>query len=167
MEAIGEIHGPKEIYRYYKERNRCVRCHKQDAYTLNGRSRCAECAEKDSERHRRNYTTENNNKKCQKFRKKCKENGLCTTCGRPAVQGKVRCTECLLKCRKATAAYRASKGEVNLPRGDNGICWKCNKKPVVDGKKMCPDCLEKARRTIDNNRVKRWGGNHIWKRLPI
>lgn len=37
-----------ERYHYLKSQNRCVDCTKQDAYTLSGRTHCAECAERRS-----------------------------------------------------------------------------------------------------------------------
>lgn len=142
-----QVGGPINNYQYYRGRGRCVKCHKQDAYTLNGRSYCAECADKDAYRHRLNYDKEKNRDVCYKFRELAKENGLCTNCRRPAQPGKVRCTECLNKQRKATAAYREKKKKVNRPRGDNGYCWICNKKKSDEGYKTCFDCRE---RLIEN-----------------
>lgn len=36
----------RESYAFFKSRHMCVACHGQDAYTLAGRTLCAECAEK-------------------------------------------------------------------------------------------------------------------------
>lgn len=91
----------------------CRDCGKQDAYTMNGRPRCAECVERDTERNRikRGY--------------------------RPAWQRE----------------ERSEKPLVNYPRGDNGICWQCNKKPCISGRHLCQECylkkVEIARRYLN------------------
>lgn len=80
-----------------KSLQRCVRCGKQDAYTMNGHQRCYECAEK-----ARNYQRERNKRHSEKLRENqknryhhLKSKGLCVSCGKKsALKGRVMCKEC-------------------------------------------------------------------------
>ena len=76
---------------------RCVRCGKQDAYTMNGHQRCYDCIEK-----ARNYQRERNKKRAEQIKEnqknryhRLKSQGLCVTCGKkPALKNGVKCKEC-------------------------------------------------------------------------
>lgn len=65
-------------YYYLKNRKKCVVCQRQDERTLSGKIRCKEC----DVIHR---------KRIQKYKAERKANGLCVYCGKPAVNGTVRC----------------------------------------------------------------------------
>lgn len=126
-------HRNKErILQYNRERREllrrlhfCRECGKQDAYTLNGRAKCAECVERDTElrRQKRGY-------------------------------------------RPKWEKERTEKPEVNSPRGDNGICWQCNKKPIAPGHKLCEDCYQMKVRILRENNFWRGRRNdgHPWNK---
>jgi hypothetical protein len=120
----------QEILEYNKQTRQlrirlhlCRECGKQDAYTLNGRTRCADCVAKDTERLRekRGY--------------------------RPAWERQQKPTP-----------------EINRPRGDNGICWQCNKLPVMDGRHLCQSCYDRKVDVLRKNDF--WRGRrkegHPW-----
>lgn len=135
---------------YYHSRRRCTLCGKQDAYTLNDRSLCAECAEK------RRVITANYRKahmeqwkaKRAEWDKSRRAAGLCHTCGKPVNNGKARCPLCQSKENRRNREKRLDDGLVNLPRGENGICWTCNKRPALDGKRLCRECYENVKRAL-------------------
>lgn len=64
----------------------CRRCKQQDAFTLNGRMYCSECADKFAQRRRNEYRDPKRRKVVRETQKniydKRKEQGLCTRCGR-------------------------------------------------------------------------------------
>lgn len=133
----------KADYQYLKKNHLCVLCGTKDAYTLAGRCYCQDCAEKQVERGRK-YREENR----QKFNRRANERrnaliaaGKCTSCGRPTEDGFSQCRRCLAKRRNNYAANRSP--EINWPRGDNGICWQCNKEPVKPGFKLCSKCYDR------------------------
>ena len=43
------------IYQARKNSHLCIQCGKQDAFTLNGRARCAECTAAERERDKKRY----------------------------------------------------------------------------------------------------------------
>lgn len=107
----------KSLRALRKRLHLCRDCGKQDAYTMNGRSRCADCVERDTERRRekRGY--------------------------RPAWERE----------------GKSEKPFVNYPRGDNGICWQCNKRPCISGRHLCQECylkkVEIARKYLNRKDV--------------
>ena len=130
-----------------KKHHICRECGKQDAYTFGGRSRCAECAQKDAERKREWRATpdgrENAHASHRRWRDRMAAEGLCIYCGkRKPSAGKKGCEWCLSKQRRYHANKRAAS-DVNRPRGANGYCWLCNKKKVIEGKRLCPECFER------------------------
>ena len=44
---------------------------------------------------------------------------------------------------------------MNYPRGDNDICFRCNKRPVMDGRRCCSECYAELLQIVatlqDNN----------------
>lgn len=129
----------KRNYQYYKKLNRCVICHKQDAYTLNGRARCAECAEYDCGQHKKSGYAKAN-ERLKSYRDAWRAKGICIRCGKsPAVSGKSYCGVCAEYTNRYKKNRRIESG-INYPRGDNGFCWQCNKRPDEDGMKVCKEC---------------------------
>ena len=131
---------------YYLKRSAriCIQCGKEDAYTMAGRCLCADCAEKKKEKTKR-WWHENGDKMSEHKKliyRQRKENGLCTVCGRKAVKGKTKCVFCLEKYAEISQEHRLRTG-INWPRGDNGLCYRCNKKEALPGMKLCAECYEK------------------------
>lgn len=117
-----------------KEKRRCASCLKQDAYTLNGRYYCAECAAKNRRGKNKGVPFERVQNETKSGMPKIKRSerpsyGLCYFCGSPladaevanTVHGeKVRCCErCLERQRKnAERMCRANKA-----RGPRKPLW--------------------------------------------
>lgn len=143
------------LYHMRKKLHLCTRCGEKDAYTLNGRSRCYECTQKQNEERRREYddtAKEKANLASKKRSNNRIQNHQCTRCGRALRKDQTTrmCDICLAKNRKAKAKYRAKKGV--LPRClFDGVtrCAKCGKEQVADGYKVCNDCLEKCRKSLE------------------
>lgn len=125
-----------------KKNHFCTKCGKQDAYTLSGRARCYECAEKERACSKIRYSCDNKRTrilaKAKENREKRRDSGLCTRCGkRPSEPGKSYCSVCHAEQRNHAKAKR------NSVRGENGTCWMCNKNDAIPEKRVCKDCYEK------------------------
>jgi hypothetical protein len=84
---------------YFKSVQRCVRCGKQDAYTMNGHQRCYECSEKCKE-YAQKHHKQNREKHLEVMHERyerLKAQGLCVECGKKAIPGFVRCQRCAIK----------------------------------------------------------------------
>lgn len=132
----------KANYRYLRSVHRCVQCGTVDAYTLNGRAYCADCAE-----WRRNYynnrrkrpdVREKANQQLRDRTEKWRSQGLCTSCGRKTDPPYKTCSRCRYMAR---AKYRESHP---YPVMENGVCSWCRKRPPIDGKKLCDECYRKS-----------------------
>lgn len=145
---------------YRKITHHCARCNAQDAYTLAGRSCCAECAAKMSAEKMKKYWERGGNppgynERKTALRRKWEQDGLCTHCGkRPALAGKKRCVECTAYYRRYKERRRIESGrtlEQRLWRKEHGFCWICGK-PVADiekpwsgeNVKLCADHYQMA-----------------------
>lgn len=142
----------KENKKYLIGLHRCIECHKIDAYTLSGKAKCYECLEKDRERSAI-YREKNHdlvNQKQKELRKRWKEEHKCSRCGNklPENYGFLLCNRCRIETRK-NKNNRTLLSGVNLPRGDNGICWQCNKNPVIEGKRLCFDCYKSKMKLLE------------------
>lgn len=128
-------------YWYWKNKGRCVRCHCQDALTLNGRAYCGDCGEKRRNRAIEYAQTHNRNAANREQYRRKRETGLCVKCGKPALPGKARCLECAVKLKERDRQRNLDRHkDTNFPRGGNGVCYMCNKKPVMTGQRLCPGC---------------------------
>lgn len=145
--------GGTKAYSMYEPSKRahiCVACKKQDAYTLAGRAYCFECNEEKNAKARKRRA-ENREQQIQKDRdryRRMKEQGLCAECGKPLDRIGVFCKRCNKKRNRRYAEAARNVKKINWPRGDNGICWQCNKEPVWNGKKLCKACYEKSVRQL-------------------
>lgn len=107
-----------------KEHKRCAACLKQDAYTLNGRYYCAECAANNRRGKNKGIPFEKVQNETDSGKPKIKRSerqqyGLCYTCGLPVadveqvngVKGeRVKCCEkCLERNRKNVAKAREAR----------------------------------------------------------
>lgn len=104
-----------EYRRWLHSKGLCCDCKQRDAFTMNGRWRCAECGEKynqwQSERRKAGAQAKENASARAQYAER-KETGLCVQCGKPAVSGKVRCPRCLK--RDCKAKKKVSGG--NIPK---------------------------------------------------
>lgn len=90
----------KERAVYWKSRNRCKNCGKQDAYTLAGRSYCYACNEhhNDYKRINKDKWIETEKKRSKTRYERLKQEGICVSCGkRPAKPNHIRCLRCSIK----------------------------------------------------------------------
>lgn len=142
----------RETYRFWRDHQRCVICHEQDALTMNNHAYCSGCREKRraySCEYRRKHKEESN--KYDKERKqRLKENGPCIQCGKPSKTGASRCALCAEKESRKRKEKIAKLSTINYPRGENGICWQCNKNQAIDGKRVCQTCYEKILYRVKN-----------------
>lgn len=131
-----------ERNRWLHEHKLCVSCKQQDAFTLNGRWRCAECSEKLNQRHReimaqdpeKRYQTQ------KAYREDHKARGLCVQCTRPAVSGETMCRYHKDKNRRRKRAeYQKTHdtGSYGQTR-----CHYC--KAETAGEFFCPECKKRA-----------------------
>lgn len=148
------------VYYERKKSGVCTMCGKEDAFTMIGRSRCAECAERQNQNHRKNRNREWFLSRYSERKAK----GLCVDCGKPAMEGHVRCAYHYDRVSRSTKKWLKHKLEsdgVNSPRGGNGFCYRCNKQKALPGMKVCQSCyygLEelRARKKAGHDR------NHPW-----
>ena len=99
-------------YKKYKSLNRCVRCGKQDELTLNERSLCFECNEKNKVRVRKYYEQNKEKKKAaiMEDRQRLLKKGICIDCRKKAAaKGRQRCKECLNKRLEATRKWQQKR----------------------------------------------------------
>ena len=156
-------------YNKYKLLHKCVKCGKQDAFTLRGKSTCAECTEiqRKCDAKRNALRSEEYKEKKRLKRLEAKENGMCTRCyKRKAAEGYTECE----KCRNVHIRYNRRKtlnnGKLSASEAyDCGLCMQCRKKPHMEGRKQCPECYEKAKQTALAVLAKRNhdNHNHIWR----
>lgn len=141
----------KAKYDYCKSKGICVICCKEPAFYHH--VRCPSCMEKAAEQKARrtaNLTKEQRDRINQTERDRYwrnKESGLCTNCGRKAVEGKTLCQVCFIQQRRAGAAYRVRSGR---KKGyiESGTCIWCGAERV-EGKMMCMSCLGRNRELMD------------------
>lgn len=178
--TLESIMTESEIYAYYKARHRCTQCHKQDAYTLNGRPLCYECAEKYQEYQRKSWERNGGEKKkaAQKQKRdELKRQHRCTYCGKelPDDSPYVRCDSCRAMFRKAKRKETETRtgyltGDARN-RWQYGQCYKCGS-PLKSGKNsdgepyhVCESCYQASIRALEKAiEVNRARGNqgHIW-----
>lgn len=151
-------------YWFYRVRGVCTKCGKEDAFTMSGRSYCAECNYKKNSRQREKFNTnpetrENNSKYCRERYWKLKKTGMCTACAkRKTKNGKAKCELC-------SAIYRM-RHEINKPIGvgyfDETMCRRCKKNPPIAGKKLCKDCYNKSVAALEIARKKQTIGKKVY-----
>lgn len=140
----------ESTYFWYKNHHICVECHSEEAAP--SASRCPSCLAKCRERERvaaESRRKQEGYREWQKQyyharRKRLKDNGLCTKCGkRKAREGRLTCAIC------ANNAAREQRERLNQKpfwlRSALGICYKCDN-PAVEGFKLCQEHLKLARK---------------------
>lgn len=152
----------KTAYEYLKATHRCVRCRKRDAYTLNGRIYCAECAELQRLYQKKRRENPEIREKLinysRQYAQARREAGLCTSCGRKTVPPYVTCPVCRMKRRRE----RKEKNPVcDISYLDESLCRVCRKEPRLEGKGVCEKCyarILKAQRAACEAKAKRRRG---------
>lgn len=161
----------RAAYKMHKDKGVCVKCGKEDAYTMVGRALCAECDEIRSVKGKINREKDVESYRTHdKIRAKKRYHDLktahrCIVCGKalPSWWNHVRCPEHHRHVRDWSRNDRRSRGIISHTEAlEQGKCFLCMKKPAANGKKMCEECYKKscerlaiARASIDNTK-------HIW-----
>ncbi len=133
----------KERYDWLKSKGICVSCG-QD-YACVGSVFCPECGERKCKKSLEYYYAhreECSNRRKPYFKQRYAERkakGLCTQCGRKAIDGQTLCLECRIKQRKR----RKKESPERSMRPELGLCYICGK-PLNKWDKLCDDCHEKA-----------------------
>lgn len=135
-------------YYWYKEHGICTRCHVEDA--IKGQTRCANCAEIQREKSKERYqqTKEYHIAYSKRWSKATyeerKSSGICVRCGkRPPQDGKLSCTQCLIKQAKYKEnSFRRKGGTPRWLAIDIGLCAVCCKNPKMKDKKVCQSCYD-------------------------
>lgn len=146
---------------YYTSRGICGKCGKRPVEP--GHLKCFECLQKNAEAQKRMMSQKTKEERKSIAERKAEsrrrltafrqENGLCTQCGKPAVQGKRLCIDHLVKKRRE----KDSRYNNDIPREMRpslGLCWRCGKAPVLDGRSLCADCFssisERSKKQMEN-----------------
>lgn len=154
----------RECRSYYKSIQRCVRCHKKDAYTMNGRSYCAECAEKERDRSKKRYEhdKERRSKRAKELKEERMSNGLCYRCGRPQdKEGRGLCKRCAAmkrETKRRNAPEDAITIQERIERSYDGFCYKCGKTTKkglnqnFQSYRLCEKCWQDACKAAEKGR---------------
>lgn len=149
----------------------CKDCGKQDAYTLGGRTYCFECAEKGAMYKRIAREIPEKKQKMSEqhksMRDKRKAQHQCPTCGRKLSENYeyVHCVYCRERQKKYNKTHRHKKYGIPNIRGENDICWQCNKNTVKQGFKLCEECYTKKVKIAKENLKKVNMEVHPWREL--
>lgn len=145
----------KELYNTRKQLKRCVHCGKTDAFTLNGRIRCAECTEKHQKNSREKYYNggkEKDSKRHKELYEERKSKHICVQCGKYLSNNYkyILCEICRAKKRKSNEKSRRKKGVLPSDMRGNGVyCYICCKPVETLGKKLCNSCYEKVIKNLE------------------
>jgi len=115
----------RETRRWLVDRGYCSECGNRDAFTMAGRWRCAECAERHNSQPRDRKAENERAKEQRKYRR---ENRLCTKCGTPLpnLYSYVMCKNCRAHDRNIQEVRRRDRGI--MPKSlyrELGLCVKC------------------------------------------
>lgn len=131
-----------------KAMKRCVDCGKQDAYTLSGRCRCAECTEKNRQSALKwhHEHPEEAKARIKNFYEKRKANRICVMCGNPLPPERKA-----FACKRCSAKYTEYKRQEMLRKNKTtprylfieqhpDLCTRCRKAPRYKNYKLCKAC---------------------------
>ena len=160
----------RKSYAFWKAHGLCTACHGQDAYTLAGRSRCAECAEKNriqkAAYRERNFDRLSDTNDDWYYRMKAE--GRCVKCGREVEDpaNYTTCAMCRAKQRAEDAERRLASGKIpKAIASDCGVCGICNRRPAMEGRKTCPECYAQNTRNLAKANAAKEGADHPWRRM--
>lgn len=138
-------------YQFFRAAGLCVRCHEQDAFTMAGRARCAECMEISRAQKARHMAKNpgENTARARDWYDRVKNEGRCVKCGRPVEDPAyyVTCQRCRAKQRKRDAERRIQAGR--YAKEDTLVCGVCNRRPPMEGKRTCRECYEQNLRNLE------------------
>lgn len=161
----------KEAYDTKRQRRVCTVCGMRRAAPK--KSMCETCLAKTAERQIEYYHTMPENKKAEKYHRKCertkqrredaKRNGICTIClTRKASTGYLTCIDCRtkarLKERKRSEAQGAKSYEYCI---ENGICTRCHRKKATKGK-VCDACYDELTERVLRAKEQMSTKEHYW-----
>lgn len=138
----------REWYAKLRENHLCTRCEKDDAYTLAGRSLCAECTAKKvayNRDWRRNHpeNVARWREAEQEKRRERKAEGFCVQCGAPVPDGKAKCPTCRAAAARQMQRTRIRKGVGKREQWiTSGLCANCGAE-TMPGKRVCASCYER------------------------
>lgn len=126
----------------------CMRCGKNKAEPH--KKLCLECLGADQDRYAEKKVTDEQREK-DKLRKRevakeRREKGVCTRCGKYAVESGGICSKCKAYLKKYRDSHRQDLTRSERP--DYGICYICGKAKVMKGKRVCSDCYETRLQTL-------------------
>ena len=109
----------KERYYWLKKKGICVSCGRE--YAEPGRVRCAQCRKKTIESQKK-YDPDHSKRYARREAKK--NAGLCIDCGRPTVNGHLRCPRCIEMRRDSDRKFRIIKKiEREARKAREGTPW--------------------------------------------
>ena len=155
----------KELYDYCTKHHLCHSCYTKDAYTLNGRALCGDCAEKQNEYKRVHTDKEHRTELRRILRQKHIENHECAECGEKLPENYYY--KICQKCREKKRRDYLRQHPDAFTRGKLGLCWLCNKKPVLEGKNTCKECYEKLSKACIEHNKSINNKNHIWRKMQF
>lgn len=88
----------RELYQWYKAHGICPKC--KTEWAAPGRVFCLDCLKKKRAEIMKNGS-DYNMQKCRERREKLKAQGLCVSCGKKAVEGRVLCQVCARRNNEA------------------------------------------------------------------
>lgn len=110
----------RELYHAYTSRGICPRC--KTEWGAAGHVYCTACLKVHREYNDR-YDSEYKKQKCRERRERLKAQGLCVSCGKKAVEGRVLCAKCARRNSEAQQVRkmrkRLQKEELKNGNGDN------------------------------------------------
>lgn len=147
---------------YLLNRQKCTRCGKQDAFTLNGRAWCADCIDEDSEYRKERYAENEEIRKATNQSSKSRYNlykslGLCTKCGNKAIEKRTLCQRCNAKAKAYSQARRG------VSNSDLGLCRSCGAERK-EGFKFCEKCLPAKQEHGRKVLAMQSRDNHFWRK---
>ena len=134
----------QENYWFWRNRQRCCQCHREDAYTLAGHVYCADCTKSRVAAKRAKYAANSEHYKQQNraYAESRMEAGLCRFCREPAEPGKTMCKYHLLQARNRQRHSYAAAHPEGYKRDQPEICLRCTS-PAMEGRRYCPEHYKK------------------------
>lgn len=145
---------------FYKENRICPKCGKNMLW--GNEKRCVNCSEKDAEYRNRLQGKRYNAQYAREYRERCRELGICVTCGRRPVK-RQGATQCGICAAKKNRRERERRGHF-MDRSEYpsyGICYLCCKRPILNGKRLCKECTERVSQNLANAQR---GDDSYWRR---
>lgn len=134
-----------------KDKGICVSCGAKDKYTVAGKAHCIYCSTKINARLRQRRIENGDllREQAKARRDKWREQGRCSSCGGRKEEPRYNmCIDCRMRHKLSKMRRENKNGTKQLPRGQDGRCWQCNKAMAMPGKRVCADCYALKIETI-------------------